>query len=99
MNLPGARSCGRSNWLRLVVTAESLPFAACTPKVMTQEHFNDLAEDWVKAAAPGNPEVVEGYFALPQGPGLGIKLNADVIREHPQDQVFFNLFAENWHRR
>src|SRR5207302_3267785 len=82
-----------------VSTAAALHFAACTPNFKIQEHFNDFAEDWVKAAAPGNPEVVEGYFALPQGPGLGIKLNEEVIREHPQQQIFFNLFAENWHRR
>src|SRR5258708_6646771 len=124
MNLPGARSCRQSNWLRLFVmlsaptqksslscmvashnvggpgsTAAALHFAACTPNFKIQEHFNDFAEDWVKAAAPGNPGVVEGYFALPQGPGLGIKLNEEVIREHPQQQIFFNLFAENWHRR
>jgi len=53
----------------------------------------------VKAAAPGNPEVVNGYFALPQGPGLGVKLNEDVIREHPQQPISFNLFAENWRHR
>ena len=57
-------------------------------------------EDWVKAAAPGNPEVQEGYFALPQGRGLGVKLDEEgAIREHPQHKIFFNLFAENWHRR
>jgi len=82
-----------------VSTAAALHFAASTPNFKIQEHFNDFAEDWVKAAAPGNPGVVEGYFALPQGPGLGIKLNEEVIREHPQQQIFFNLFAENWHRR
>jgi len=82
-----------------VSTAAALHFAASTPNFKIQEHFNDFAEDWVKAAAPGNPEVVDGYFALPQGPGLGVKLNEDVIREHPQQRIFFNLFAENWHRR
>jgi hypothetical protein len=25
--------------------------------------------------------------------------NEDVIREHPQQRIFFNLFAENWHHR
>src|SRR5258706_3027075 len=84
---------------RPVSTAAALHFAASTPNFKIQEHFNDFAEDWVKAAAPGNPDVVEGYFAIPQGPGLGIKLNEEVIREHPQQQIFFNLFAENWHRR
>ncbi len=82
-----------------VSTAAALHFAASTPNFKIQEHFNDFAEEWVKGAAPGNPEVVDGYFTLPQGPGLGVKLNKDVIYEHPQQRVFFNLFAENWHLR
>jgi galactonate dehydratase len=82
-----------------VSTAAALHFAACTPNFKIQEYFNDFAEEWVKAAAPGNPEVVDGYFALPQGPGLGVRLNLDVISEHPQQHIFFNLFAENWHFR
>ena len=82
-----------------VSTVAALHFAASTPNFKILEHFNDFAEDWVKAAAPGNPEVQEGYFALPQGRGLGVKLDEEVIREHPQQKIFFNLFAENWHRR
>lgn len=82
-----------------VSTAAALHLAACTPNFKIQEHFNDFAEEWVKAAAPGNPEVIDGSFALPQGPGLGVQLNEDVIREHPQQKIFFNLFTENWHRR
>jgi len=82
-----------------VSTAAALHFAASTPNFKIQEHFNDFTEEWVKTAAPGNPEVVDGYFSLPQGPGLGVKLNEDVIHAHPQQRVFFNLFAENWHFR
>jgi galactonate dehydratase len=82
-----------------VSTAASLHFAASTPNFKIQEHFNDFADSWVKEAAPGNPEVVDGCFALPQGPGLGITLNKDFLREHPQQRVFFNLYAENWHLR
>jgi galactonate dehydratase len=82
-----------------VSTAAALHFAASTPNFKIQEHFNDFTEEWVKSAAPGNPEVVDGYFTLPQGPGLGVKLNTDFVREHPQQRVFFNLFAENWHLR
>src|SRR5256714_5867020 len=82
-----------------VSTAAALHFAASTPNFKIQEHFNDFAEDWVKAAAPGNPEVIDGYFALPQAPGLGVKLDEDVVREHPRQRIFFNLFAENWHLR
>jgi len=82
-----------------VSTAAALHFAASTPNFKIQEHFNDFAEDWVKAAAPGNPEVIDGYFALPQAPGLGVKLDEAVIQGHPQQRIFFNLFAKNWHRR
>src|ERR671929_36365 len=80
-----------------VSTAAALHFAASTPNFKIQEHFNDFAEDWVKAAAPGNPEVIDGYFALPQGPGLGVKLDLDLIEQHPRQHVFFNLYAEDWH--
>ena len=82
-----------------VSTAAALHFAASTPNFKIQEHFNDFTESWVKTAAPGNPEVVDGYFALPQASGLGVKLNLDVVREHPQQRIFFNLFVENWHLR
>ncbi len=82
-----------------VSTAAALHLAATTPNFKIQEHFNDFAEAYVKEAALGNPEVVDGYFALPQGPGLGVTLNEDVIREHPRRAIHFNLFAENWHLR
>ncbi|HEU5198824.1 MAG TPA: galactonate dehydratase [Ktedonobacterales bacterium] len=82
-----------------VATAAALHFAASTPNFKIQEHFNDFADEWVKQSAPGNPEVVDGYFALPQGPGLGVTLNEEVVREHPQQRIFFNLFTENWHFR
>ncbi|HEY8373186.1 MAG TPA: mandelate racemase/muconate lactonizing enzyme family protein, partial [Pseudonocardiaceae bacterium] len=64
-----------------------------------QEHFNDFADSYVKQVAPGNPEVVDGYFALPSGPGLGVELDLDAVAEHPRRNVNFNLFAEGWQRR
>lgn len=82
-----------------ISTAAALHFAASTPNFKIQEHFNDFAEDWVKQAAPGNPEVVDGYFALPNGPGLGVTLDEAVLEAHPRRPVFFNLFEENWHHR
>jgi galactonate dehydratase len=82
-----------------ISTAAALHFAASTPNFKIQEHFNDFSDEWVKAVAPGNPEVVDGYFALPQGPGLGVTLDLEAAKAHPRQKVFFNLFAENWHRR
>jgi galactonate dehydratase len=72
---------------------------ACTPNFKIQEHFNDFADAWVKEAVIGFPEVVDGYFDLPQGPGLGITLDQDFVAEHPPQGTHFDLFAENWHKR
>lgn len=82
-----------------VSTAAALHVAACTPNFMIQEHFNDFADSWVKQAAPGVPEVVDGYFSLPATPGLGVELNESVFSEHPQIEAHFNLFKDEWHRR
>jgi galactonate dehydratase len=41
----------------------------------------------------------DGCFPLPNGPGLGITLNEAFVTEHPPRDAFFDLFAENWHRR
>ena len=30
---------------------------------------------------------------------IRLQVDEEVIRAHPQQQIFFNLFAENWHRR
>jgi len=78
-----------------------LHLAASTPNFKIQEHFNDFVDSWVKQAAsgPGYPEVKDGYFSLPEGPGLGVTLNEDFIREHPAQGETFNLFKEDWHRR
>lgn len=82
-----------------VSTAAALHLAACTPNFKIQEHFNDFAEAYVKEAAPGLPEVVDGYFALPQGPGLGVTLDEALIAEYPRQKVHFNLFSDDWHKR
>jgi galactonate dehydratase len=82
-----------------VSTAAALHLAACTPNFKIQEHFNDFADSYVLDAAPGLPKVVEGYFPLPQGPGLGVKLDEEVIAAHPRQGAHFNLFQEDWHKR
>ena len=82
-----------------VSTAAALHLAACTPNFKIQEHFNDFADSWVKQAAPGVPEVVDGYFALPDKPGLGVELNEAVFAEHPLIEGHFDLFREGWERR
>jgi galactonate dehydratase len=82
-----------------VSTAACLHFAAVAPNFKILEHFNDFAEGFIKAAAPGNPELRDGSFPLPAGPGLGVTLDRDVVREHPRRDIHFDLFREEWHLR
>ncbi|MCM3885593.1 mandelate racemase/muconate lactonizing enzyme family protein [Frankia sp. R82] len=82
-----------------VLTAANLHLAATTPNFKIQEHFNDFADEEVKQAAPGLPEVVDGYFALPTAPGLGVDLDVDFIRDRPSQGAHFNLYADGWELR
>jgi len=82
-----------------ISTAAALHLAATTTNFKVQEYFNDFADPWLRETAPGLPEVIDGYFALPQGPGLGVELNVEVVEGHPKQNVHFNLFAEGWERR
>jgi galactonate dehydratase len=79
--------------------AASVHLAACTPNFKIQETFEDFSASWLKDAVRGVPEVKDGYFQLPDKPGLGIQLNEDVIREHPPGPGFFNLWDPQWHKR
>lgn len=82
-----------------VSTAAALHFAASTPNFKIQEFFNDFANPEIMQAAPGVPPVVNGYFSLPKGPGLGVTLDEDFIRAHPRQTIHFNLFEDDWHKR
>ena len=82
-----------------ISTAANLHLAATTVNFKVQEHFNDFADAFVKECAPGLPEVVDGYFSLPDKPGLGIELNREALARHPRAAVNFNLFADGWERR
>jgi galactonate dehydratase len=84
-----------------VGTVAALHLAACTANFKIQEHFNDFADAWVKGVAEGVPEVdaADGCFPLPTAPGLGVKLNEALIAEHPREDVFFDLFQQDWQLR
>jgi hypothetical protein len=45
------------------------------------EHFNDFSDAEIKQAGRPYPEVKDGQFDLPQGPGWGVELDFDYIRE------------------
>jgi galactonate dehydratase len=66
--------------------AACLQLAACTPNVIIQEmslgiHYNQ-GHDLLSFAS--NPDVltpVEGHLPLPDGPGLGVEIDEDKVRE------------------
>lgn len=71
------------------------------------EHFNDFADEHVKQAGTNYPEVIDGEFHLPEGPGWGIELDEEFIREHPpavvdgviQDPGLGMFEKSDWARR
>lgn len=81
----------------LAAAAASLHLCASLPNVLMLEASHDFADDEPLEGGPnagrsgnlareavwGCPEVVGGEFLLPQGPGLGIRLDEDVLRAHP----------------
>jgi galactonate dehydratase len=82
-----------------VATAAALHMAAATTNFKILEHFNDFDDDYVSASVHKPPAVVDGYFALPTEPGLGITLDESVFAEHPRIPLHFDLFQEDWHLR
>jgi galactonate dehydratase len=73
--------------------------AACIPNFKIQETFDDFTHPWISEAVRGAPLAKDGFFDLPQAPGLGIELNEEVIRQHPPREGFFNLWDSEWHKR
>lgn len=82
-----------------VLSAANLHLAASTTNFKIQEFFNDFADSDILACAPGLPEVIDGYFSVPEAPGLGVVLDLDYVAEHPATGAHFDLFADNWHFR
>jgi galactonate dehydratase len=84
-----------------VGTMANVHLAISTPNYKVLEHFNDFADPWVQALVDAAPTVSasDGCFALPERPGLGVRLNADACRAHPRTGGRLKLFEEGWQRR
>ncbi|MBZ9535810.1 galactonate dehydratase [Cytobacillus oceanisediminis] len=74
------------NPLGPISLASCLQLAACTPNFLVQEHPSltnkwDLGEGYLH-----KPFIIEnGYITVPTGPGLGIEVNEEVIKERAFD--------------
>lgn len=85
-----------------VATAVCLQLAAAVPNFLIQEHFDAFNDPWTRDIVTWHPSLdpATGHLSLPDGPGLGIDLNLDVVKAHPFDPgAYLNIFAEGWERR
>ena len=84
-----------------VGTMANVHFAVATPNYKVLEHFNDFADPWVFDLVDHAPRVSseDGCFALPDRPGLGVRLNHDVCAAHPPTGGRIKLFEAGWEKR
>jgi galactonate dehydratase len=82
-----------------VCTMASLHFDFCTANIQVQECCDDFSEALVREAVPGCQTPRDGYFYPPDRPGLGVELNEDLIKKHPYQEKFFNMWDDDWHMR
>ena len=77
-------------------------FCASVPNFRIQELFQTYDIDWVDDLLVDPLVIEDGYMEIPEGPGFGIELDLDMVREHEytEDQVHtINLFEKGWERR
>jgi len=87
-----------------VATAICVHADATIPNFTIQELFQTYDVEWVDDLLVDPIAVEDGYVEIPDGPGLGIDLDMDVVREHEytgcDDQVHtINLFEKGWETR
>jgi galactonate dehydratase len=84
-----------------VATAANLHLAAATQNFKVLEHFNDFADPWLADLVDRAPTVdaVDGCFAVPEAPGLGVRLNREACLAHPPTGARLELFRAGWETR
>jgi galactonate dehydratase len=85
-----------------VATAICVHADATIPNFMIQELFQTYDVDWVEDLLVEPIAVEDGYVEIPDGPGLGIELDIDVVREHEYTEEgvhTINLFEQGWETR
>ena len=71
----------------IITTVATLHLMATLRNGKVLEHFNDFADEHVKRAGTPYPEVIDGHFELPGGPGWGVEIDIDFLRQHDGDKI------------
>ena len=66
-----------------VGTVASMHLDAAMPNFLIQEYHAEFYEPHYFEVIEGLPRQKEGYVDLPSGPGLGIRLNEELMNAHP----------------
>jgi len=83
-----------------VCSAACVQLNASLPNFLIHEIFDEFNEPWEKKIVTHPVEVVDGYIAIPDAPGLGIDLNIEEILRHPyQQENALPLFKPGWEQR
>jgi galactonate dehydratase len=84
-----------------VGTAANVHLGVATPNYKVLEHFNDFADPWVAELVDRAPTVdpVDGCFALPDRPGLGVRLDREACARRPRSGTVLRLFETGWELR
>jgi galactonate dehydratase len=80
-----------------VALAACLHFDASTPNFFIQEAFAEFDVPWRSRLVKGWDAIHNGEFTFPEGPGLGLELDDEVIAEHPYvPNAFPSLWDDQW---
>ena len=81
-------------------TMTNLQLCGAIKNIYIQECFDDFNEDWINELFPNYEKVKDGYLSIPDKPGLGIKINEDIAKDHPYNKSnFLRMFKPGWENR
>jgi galactonate dehydratase len=66
----------------IIATTANVHLMATLRNGKILEHFNDFSDSFIKDAGSPYPEVVDGCFSLPQGPGWGVTIDLEFLEKH-----------------
>ncbi len=70
-----------------VAMAVALQIEAVIPNLIIHEHVSSSGAKENRQLVTPDLKPVDGYFTVPEGPGLGIELNEEVITKYPHFRV------------
>ena len=77
------------NPLGPIAGVAALHYDIATPNFIIQEQMN--AVPWFYDVVEGQPEIIDGYWTLPDKPGLGIEVNESIAKKYPFKQEPVNI--------